>query len=382
MYKVAFVAGSRADYGIVRNYLSMLSRDDEIRLSLLLTGAALDAKYGNLLGTIEEDGFPVDAKIEIPMANDKICDTVQSMAVALGKFGSFFEEHKYDLLIVLGDRYEIFSAATAAAMHHIKILHLHGGELTYANYDEFIRHAITKMSWYHITSTEVYRKRVIQMGESPENVFWCGALGAENCLAIDMDNVPEMLQSLPNKKYFVVLFHPETMGDASPEQQVEELLAGIKAADLPCQYFFIGSNSDTGANKIDCAVRRFCEDYDNAEYQVNLHPDAYHFLVKNAIALVGNSSSGIIEAPSLQTMTINIGNRQEGRVRGESVKDITCHRIEIAKALKSAEKMVTLDGVYTNPYYMLDSCNLYYAVTKKLLGRKEAFNVKRFYDYL
>ena len=285
------------------------------------------------------------------------------------------------MLIVLGDRYEVFSVATAAAMHHIKILHLHGGELTYANYDEFIRHAITKMSWYHITSTEVYRKRVIQMGESPENVFWCGALGAENCMSIDMDNVPEMVQSLPSKKYFVVLFHPETMGSKTPAKQVEELLEGVKSAALSCRYVFIGSNSDTGANRIDSAVRQFCAENDTADYQVNLHPDAYHFLVKNAIALVGNSSSGIIEAPSLQTMTINIGNRQEGRVRGNSVKDIPCNRIEIAKELKRAEKKVKLDSVYTNPYYVFDSCKRYYNITKNLLNRREAFNVKRFYDY-
>ncbi|MBR2123722.1 MAG: UDP-N-acetylglucosamine 2-epimerase (hydrolyzing) [Acetobacter sp.] len=380
MYKIAFVTGSRADYGIVRSYLSMLHADKDIDFSLLLTGAALDNKYGNLKDIISSDQFRIDYTAPLPLETNSIANTIHAMAVALELFGKYFEASRYDLLIILGDRYEIFSVAIAAAMHGIRILHLHGGEITYANYDEFMRHSITKMSWYHITSTEIYRKRVIQLGELPTHVICGGALGAENCLTIDINHVPRDLQSLVGQDYFVILFHPETLNTISPHSQIKELLNGLKCLPVSIRYVFIGSNADTGSDEIEMEIKRFCEAHKNCIRYQNLHPDAYHFLVKNSLALVGNSSSGIIEAPSLGVRTVNIGLRQEGRVYGNSVINVPCDRTAVYNALKEAIENRKHYDPSDNPYYRKNSCQIYYEFTKKILSQNTSHFAKIFYD--
>ena len=220
-YKVAFATGSRADYGIVRNYIAKLNVDAEVEFSILATGALLASEFGCAINIIKHDGFQIDFKDEIPQKMDSLNDTCHIMAQTLDDFSKYFSEHHYDLLIILGDRYEIYAVSIAAAMHRVPILHLHGGELTEANYDEFIRHSITKMATWHITSTDEYRKRVIQLGENPKNVYYLGALGAENCLHIDMNNVPANLLDIHDS--FVVLFHPETLNEISPLEQVEQV---------------------------------------------------------------------------------------------------------------------------------------------------------------
>ena len=184
-YKVAYATGSRADYGIVKNYLKLLDDDKEIAFSLLVTGSHLENKFGHSIDIIKQDGFKIELEVPLNIENSNNANVIHSMAIALDSFGKYFEQHDFDLLIILGDRYEMMAVAIAASMQKIPILHLHGGEVTFGNYDEFIRHSITKMSQYHFTSTEVYRKRVIQLGENPERVFYLGALGAENCCKID-----------------------------------------------------------------------------------------------------------------------------------------------------------------------------------------------------
>ena len=174
-HKIAYVTGSRADYGIVRNYLSYLNKDSEIDFSVLVTGSHMDDHFGKTVSIIENDGFKIDLKVNLNIDTNSTAAILNSMSIAIQKFGCYFENYKYDLLIILGDRYEMMAVAQAAAMQRIPILHLHGGEVTYGNYDEFIRHCITKMSRYHFASTEVYRDRIIQMGESPGSVFNMGA---------------------------------------------------------------------------------------------------------------------------------------------------------------------------------------------------------------
>ena len=206
--KVSFVTGSRADYGIMRRFLSLLDRDETIELSILTTGALLNSMFGHQVDLIYKDGFQVATEIEIPIDTSSNTEIVHTMSVAQDKFAEYFSLNQIDILIILGDRYEMLSVAIAAAMQKIPILHIHGGEATFGNYDEFIRHAITKMSLYHFTATEEYRRRVIQLGEHPDKVFCLGALGAENCLYIDENNVSRDVKELPYKKYFVILFHP------------------------------------------------------------------------------------------------------------------------------------------------------------------------------
>lgn len=376
-YKIAYATGSRADYGIVRKYLDYLNKDERIELDILVTGSLLEEQYGNSYHIIEEDGLNIASKIPLYLDSSLNSKIIKSMAIALEEFGEYFQNNRYDLLIILGDRYEMLSVATAAAMNKIPILHIHGGEITLGNYDEFIRHSITKMAHYHFTATEEYRKRIVQLGEHPENVFNIGAMGSENCKIIDCNNVSSDIISLPNKNYFVVLFHPETLTDKRPIEQINVLLTAVNNFVHKYKFVFIGSNADTGSNEIREAEKDFINENENTIYYENLHPDAYHYLVKHSIALVGNSSSGIIEVPTLGTYTINIGDRQKGRVRGDSVLDIDCSIESIELAIYKVIYSETKDE-FDNPYYQEKSSLKAFKNTIKLL--KNDKKIKEFYD--
>lgn len=379
--KIAFVTGSRADYGIMRRFLSLMNQDSEIELDILVTGALLSDTYGHQVDLIYKDGFNVKAEIVVPLDSTSNAKILHTMAVTLDKFAVFFDENKYDLLIILGDRYEMLSVAEAAAMQRIPILHIHGGEATFGNYDEFIRHAITKMSVYHFTATEEYRKRVIQLGENPNCVFNLGALGAENCLFIDEKNIPEDVKNLPEKQYFVILFHPETLTNIDVGEQMQNLLDSVKNYIDQYKFVFLGTNADTNSDIIRKMVKDFVQDNEKAIYYENLHTDAYHYLVKKSICLIGNSSSGIIEAPSLGVYTINIGDRQEGRVRGNSVIDVECRTNEINRAI---DKVISVYDKISpeNPYYKENSSESYYSRVKLIIHelKKKGTTIKIFYD--
>lgn len=379
-YTVAFATGSRADYGIMKNFLKLLDQDSEIELKILTTGALLDDEYGHQVDLIYQDGFHVDIEVKTNIDTRSDVSIIHMMSEIQENFADYFAQTKLDLLMILGDRYEMLSVAIAAAMQKIPILHIHGGEATFANYDEFIRHSITKMSLYHYTATEEYRKRVIQLGEQPERVFYLGALGAENCLEIDLKNVPDSVTNLQERQYFVVLFHPETLTTENPLVQIEQVLAAVEE-HREYQYVFLGTNADTHSDIIRKRVKEFVESEKNAVYFENLHTDAYHYLLKHSIALVGNSSSGIIEAPSLGIYTINIGNRQDGRVRGNSVIDVPCKQKDISDALdKVLEVYATIKPI--NPYYKEHTAESYYKKTKQLLEKlqDDIKEPKRFYD--
>lgn len=377
MYRVAFATGSRADYGIVRKYLEYLNQDSNIQLDILITGALLEEKYGNNYSIINDDGFNIANKVFLNLDSSSNAKVIKSMAIALEKFGEYFEKNKYDLLIILGDRYEMLSVSLAAAMNRIKILHIHGGEITLGNYDEFIRHSITKMAYYHFTSTDEYQKRVIQLGENPKNVFNIGAMGSENCKMINLNNVPSSVIDLPNKKYFVILFHPETLTNSSPNAQIKTILKALTKFMEHYIFVFIGSNADTGSNEIRKAVNQFVNNYENTVYYENLHPDGYHYLVQHSVALIGNSSSGIIEVPTLGAYTINIGDRQKGRVRGKTVIDIDCEFNEIIKAIDNCIHFPTSTEFF-NPYFKEKSSQTAYDLTKKILNSNN--ELKEFYD--
>lgn len=380
---VLFATGSRADYGIVRNYLRLLEEDKNTDLNILVTGALLSKEYGHQVDLIYKDGFQVGAEIDIPIDPSSNKSVVHAMAAALDKFGIYFAENTPDLLIILGDRYEILSVATAAAMNRIPILHLHGGETTFGNYDEFIRHAITKMSLFHITATEEFKNRVIQLGEEPDRVYNLGSLGAENCLNIEDSIVPLKIRSMDDKGYFVVLFHPETLTNNSALEQVMELLRAIDDYDS-YKYVFLGSNSDTNSNVIREKVKDYVGSHDNCLYFENLPTAGYHYLLKHSLGLIGNSSSGLIEAPSLKVYTINIGDRQKGRVRGNSVLDVRCNSHEIGIAIEEIVNVnVERNSNIINPYYKANAAKNYYETTKKILsdiGDGIYDEPKEFYD--
>ena len=380
MYNVAFITGSRAEYGIMRNYLKLLNDDENVDLKIVVTGALLDEKFGRQVELIYNDNFAIDAEISTKIDSTSNKSVIANMSETLLKFGDYFYSHNYDLIIILGDRYEMLSVTIAAAMNRIPILHIHGGEATYANYDEFIRHSITKMSLYHFAATNEYRNRIIQLGENPERVFYLGALGAENCLNIDENNVLNEIKNMNSKEYFVVLFHPETLSNVDTMCQIDELLKAISKFNN-YQFVFLGTNADTSSDIIRNRVYDFVQNNVNTKYYENLHTDAYHYLLKNAICLIGNSSSGIIEAPSLGIYTINIGNRQAGRVRGNSVIDTLCSSENIVDSIKLVLKNYK-NIQPLNPYYKENTSKLYYNTTLKLLKNleKDRKDVKEFFD--
>lgn len=378
-FKVAYVTSSRADYGIVRRYLHLLNSDDRIRFSVLVTGSHLEEKYGNTVDNIRADGFNIEAQIPIFMDSSSNATIIYSMSNALNLFGRFFEQNKYDLLIVLGDRYEMMAVAIAAAMQRIPILHLHGGEVTYGNYDEFIRHSITKMSQYHFTSTEDYRKRVIQLGEKPENVFYMGALGAENCCCLDVSKVDLRVKEIAEGKYWVVAFHPETLTNVKIEDQIVEVLSAIDMMRERARVVFIGTNADTHSDIIRTSWLKYVNEHDNTYYFENLNSDSFLHLLKNSLGLIGNSSSGIIEAPSLGCYTINIGDRQKGRVRGNSVSDVLCERESIRGAMLSVLNKYSSEEPIENPYYKGNTARMYYEKTVEILERGTGI-LKEFHD--
>lgn len=376
-YKVAYVTGSRADYGIVKNYLKLLNNDKEIDFSILVTGSHLEKKYGYSVETIIEDGFFIEYKASLNIETTNNSNVIHSMALALDSFGSYFETNRYALLIILGDRYEMMAVAIAASMHKIPILHLHGGEVTYGNYDEFIRHSITKMSQYHFTSTESYKNRVIQLGENPNRVFNMGALGAENCCNIDIAKVKKEILELCAKTYWVVAFHPETLTEGKMVEQVREVLIALSKIRVEHKIFFIGTNADTKSDIIRSAWLEFTKEHLNSQYVENLNVDSYLYLVKNSLGLIGNSSSGIIEAPSLGVYSVNIGERQKGRVHGNSVLDVECNEAIITKAMNKI--LENIGEKIENPYYMENTAIRYYQKTKQLL-LKDIVVQKEFYD--
>lgn len=353
---------------------------DDIELTVLVTGALLSNEYGHQVDLVREDGFDVGAEVELPLDSRSNRGVIASMSVALDGFADLFAANPPDLLIILGDRYEVLSVAIAAAMQRVPILHIHGGEATFANYDEFVRHAITKMSLYHFTATEEYRRRVIQLGERPDRVFYLGALGSENCLVFDESKARDEVRALKGTDYLVVLFHPETISNADVTEQMEALLGALAQFD-DMTLVFLGSNADTHSDRIRAAVRDYVAVRENAHYFENLRTNDYHCLVSNAAALVGNSSSGLIEAPSLGAKTVNIGSRQDGRVRGASVFDTPCETAAIAEAIRRAIA-APATRPEDNPYYKPNTARSYFETTLELLKRldDDTAKPKEFYD--
>ncbi|MGP2265278.1 UDP-N-acetylglucosamine 2-epimerase [Escherichia coli] len=354
MKKILYVTGSRAEYGIVKRLLAALKNDQDIELTIIATGMHCDEKYGLTYKQIEKDGFVIEQLINININTLTNSDIINSMSVCQQKFGHYFQNNKFDAVMLLGDRYEIFAVAVAAAIHNQPIIHIHGGEKTLGNYDEFIRHSITKMARLHLASTEQYRKRIIQMGECPNSVVNIGALGAENALLMDLPSKSELEKKYGalTQPYFIVVFHPETLSQTSTTKQISELLTALRELTESYNFIFIGSNSDTGSDEIMKEILRFCQ-LTNSRLFKSVKPEEYLALNKYSQGLIGNSSSGLIEIPSLLVPTINIGNRQKGRVRGTTVIDCACSAETIKSAIllsQGADFQRSLQFA-ENPYY-------------------------------
>ena len=360
MRKICVVTGSRAEYGILRGLMAAIKNDSALCLQIIATNQHLSKRQGETYKEIERDGFTIDCKVY--MADDDAPDNANSVAKSVGRgvsgFADAFDILRPDMLLILGDRYEMLAVASAALIYKIPIAHLHGGEITEGAFDDAIRHAITKMSHLHFTSTEAYRKRVIQLGEQPERVFNVGALGVENVLKNDFMSKEEIERSLDfelTDKCFLCTYHPVTLSDMSSEIQVLNLLDALdKYKDY--HIIFTYSNSDTDSQII---IRRIQEYVDNNAGRCMFIPSLgqrrYFSALKHMTAVLGNSSSGIIEVPSFGIPTLNIGDRQKGRIAAESVVNCGCSAEEIKEGL--AKVVAYGHKSVANPYYKEGTCD-------------------------
>lgn len=321
-YRVCVVSGSRAEYDLLRPVITRLIQETEVECDVVITGSHLGELFGNTQNYIMNDGIPIAAKIEIPLDFDGKADMARSTGATVIAFADYFETHSYDMLVLLGDRFEIYGAAIAASMIGIPIAHLFGGDTTEGAVDEFIRHGITKMSYLHFSSCEEYRRRVIQLGENPNRVFNVGSLGVENCLQLPLLSF-EALQkelnfSMDIGRYAVVTFHPVTLENATMQQQMNELIKAMNSfGDF--KYIVTKSNADAGGRLINDIWEHEAEKHDNWLLASSLGAVKYISALKYSAFMLGNSSSGISEAPSMKIPTVNIGDRQKGRVMADSL---------------------------------------------------------------
>lgn len=381
MRKICVVTGSRAEYGILRNLMAAIKADPELQLQVIATNQHLSKLQGETYKEIERDGFTIDYKVY--MADDEAPDnantTAKSISRGVSGFADAFDALHPDLLLILGDRYEMLAVASTALIYKIPIAHLHGGEITEGAFDDAIRHAISKMSHLHFTSTEAYRNRVIQLGEQPERVFNVGALGVENVMKNDFMSKEEIESSLNfqlTDKCLLCTYHPVTLSNMSSEVQVLNLL---KALDYYKDYhiIFTYSNSDTNSQII---IKRIQEYVDRNKGRCMFIPSLgqrrYFSALKYMTAVLGNSSSGIIEVPSFGIPTLDIGDRQKGCIAADCV--IHCgYSIEEIK--EGLEKVVNYPSkAIDNHYYKEGTCEAIFNIIKNY--PLENLVQKSFYD--
>lgn len=383
--KICVATGSRADYGLLKPLLEKINNDPEINLQLIVTGAHLSPEFGLTYKQIESDGFSIGSKVEMLLSSDTAEGITKSMGLGMIGFADAFKYLKPDLLIILGDRYEMLSVASTALIFRIPIAHIHGGEITEGAYDDSIRHSITKMSHLHFTSTETYLKRVIQLGEQPERVFNVGAIGLDNFQSIKFRSKEELEKDLNirfDKYNYLVSFHSETLSDETVEQQLFEI---IKAIDSQENSFFIftKTNADTDGRIINDMISKYVKNNTSkAAFFSSLGTLYYLSIMKYVTAIIGNSSSGIVEAPTAKTATINVGQRQKGRIQASSIINCNAKSEAIIKSIDLVKDPCFRKNLVkiVNPYGNGTATTQIYNTLKTI--DIKAINKKKFYDLI
>ena len=381
--KVCILTGTRAEFGILCPLLKEIQDDPELHLQMLVTGAHLSPEFGLTYREIEEEGFRIDRKVEMLLSSDTPVGISKSMGLAQIGFSEAFADLAPDLVVLLGDRFEILSAAAAACVARVAIAHIHGGEVTEGAIDDDFRNAVTKMSHLHFTSTDPYRQRVIQMGEHPDRVFHVGSLGVQRLRGLDLlskEALEESLGFILGKKAILVTYHPATKEPEAAQLPFRRLLEALDAFES-LRVIFTKANADAGGR----LINRMIDDY------VHEHPERaiafasmgqirYLSAMKHVQAVVGNSSSGILEAPSLRAPVVNVGDRQQGRIRAENVIDCDPSKEAIAKSLQEAlsEQFQARMARVVNPYEKNNTALEIKEVLKKC--DLQAILRKRFYD--
>lgn len=384
MKKICVVTATRAEYGVLRLLLKEIEKDKELELCLVVTGTHLSERFGMTMTEIEQDGFRISEKIKILDSEDSAYGICKTMGVAMERFGELFVRQRPDMLIVVGDRYELISICSSAMVCGIPIAHISGGELTEGAIDDAIRHSVTKMSYLHFPGCEEYRKRIIQLGESPDRVFNYGDIGVENVKKMNYFSIEELEKDLGislKAKYSCVTFHPVTLEKHSAKCQTEALIEAM-ATYSDIKFIVTLSNADLDGEKINNMLIHAASEKNNIFCYESLGIRRYLSLVKNASFVLGNSSSGIIEVPCFGIPTINIGDRQKGRLRAESVIDCEPTYEGITQSIKLAlsEEFRCKAKRAKNPYGEGDTSEKIVKTIKQFLYDNKIDLKKSFYD--
>lgn len=377
MRKIAVFTGTRAEYGLLYWLLKDIQVDNTLELQLLVSGTHLSPEFDLTYKIVEADGFDITEKVEMLMSSDTKVGTVKSIGVAIIGYSEALSRMQPDIVVILGDRYEALAIAQCALIMQIPILHIHGGEITEGAFDDSIRHSITKMSQFHCVTTTEHRMRVIQLGEQPNNVYNVGALGLDHIKRTSMLSIEELAESIAfdlSKPYFLVTYHPETLSTSSLEKNFQSLLDALDHFE-DHQAIITYPNSDDGGRKLIRMIESYSTQRPKKILAVpSLGQKRYLSALKYSDAVIGNSSSGIIEAPSLATPTVNIGDRQKGRSCAQSVTHCGNSKKEIIQGIESALSSEKSDKYFSNPYGIGDTSSMIIKHLKKMpLNCKKTF---------
>ena len=385
MKRIGIMTGTRAEYGLLKSLMQEINKDNDLELYLIVSGMHLSPEFGMTYKEIEEDGFQINAKVEMLLSSDSPVGISKSIGLGIIGFADEFQRADLDMLILLGDRYEALSAAICAMVMRIPIAHLHGGELTEGAIDEGIRHSITKMSYLHFTSTEEYRRRVIQLGENPERVFCVGAIGVENIKKINLMTKEELERSIHfeiDENTVIVTYHPVTLENNTVEEQFLNLLE-VLDRNPKIRMIFTKANADTNGRIVNELIDKYvAQNSERACAFMSLGQKRYLSALKYCRIVIGNSSSGIIEAPSFGKPIINIGDRQKGRICADSVINCGYTQQEIQRAMETAltEEFENKARNCRNPYEKENTAANIISVIKDYLLNDKIKLKKGFYD--
>lgn len=385
MKRIGIMTGTRAEYGLLKPLMQEINKDNDLELYLIVSGMHLSPEFGMTYKEIEEDGFEINAKVEMLLSSDSPAGISKSIGLGVIGFADEFQRADLDMLILLGDRYEALSAAICAMVMRIPIAHLHGGELTEGAIDEGIRHSITKMSYLHFTSTEQYRNRVIQLGENPERVFYVGALGVENIKKINLMTKEELERAIHfeiDENTVVVTYHPVTLENNTVEEQFLNLLK-VLDRNPKIRMIFTKANADTNGRIVNELIDKYAaQNSERACAFMSLGQKRYLSALKYCRIVIGNSSSGIIEAPSFGKPIINIGDRQKGRICADSVINCGYTQQEIQQAMETAltKEFENKASNCRNPYEKENTAANIISVIKDYLLNDKIKLKKGFYD--
>lgn len=339
MKKIAVITGTRAEYGLLKPLIASVHADKDLELHLVVTAMHLSPEYGMTINEIIKDGFPVHKKIECLLNSDTAIGVSKSISLALASFAENFSESEPDCIVILGDRTEMLAATIAANMANIPIAHIHGGETTEGAYDEGIRHAITKMSYWHFTSTEDYKNRVIQLGEHPDRVYCVGAIGLDSIIGLKLltkDQFENQISFKLDQKTALVTYHPVTLEYSTAKDQFQSILDALDMEEN-LKIIFTHANSDKDGKIINSMIIQYVKNNPDKSVEFkSLGQLRYLSSLKFVDVVVGNSSSGIIEVPYYNIPTINIGDRQKGRIIAQSVINVKPNSKEISEALQKS----------------------------------------------